>query len=201
MKVFLDSDFSFRLTAAILVKTGLQAGDKLRQRDVDELLRQQERHRLKEKAYQLLAMRAHSERELQQKLTQKGFGRDLIESVMADLRNQRLLDDREFARGYARSRLLTKPMGVRLLRHELWQRGISDEVIGQTLREVYSEKNPEDIARELVTKRQPRYSHLENFQKKKRLGALLLRRGFEWDIVKQLVEEINDDKTSFNPAP
>lgn len=187
MKVFLDNDFSFCLTAAILVKTGLKPGDKLRQRDVDELLRQQERHRLKEKAYQLLAIRAHSERELQQKLTQKGFGRDLIESVMADLRDQRLLDDREFASGYARSRLLTKPMGMKLLRQELWQKGISDEVIGQTLREVYSEKNPEEIARELVIKRQPRYSHLETTQKRKRLQDLLLRRGFEWDLINEIV--------------
>jgi SOS response regulatory protein OraA/RecX len=52
-----------------------------------------------------------------------------------------------------------------------------------------------EIARELVGKKKSQYQNLELWKKKKRMGDFLIRRGFDWELVKEVIEEIFGTET------
>jgi regulatory protein len=195
VSIFLDSEFVFGLDGVIAARHGLKEGARLTREQITNVLLQEEKKRVKEKAIRLLALRAHSEKELRTKLIQKGFAEEMVEDVISELKTQKLLDDIAFAHSYARTRLINKPVGERLLRQELRQKGISDECINAVVSEAFSEKDQIEYAKELLVKKLPRSQGLENLKKKKRLADFLVRRGFDWDLVKEAIEGTLKDES------
>jgi len=57
-----------------------------------------------DKAVELLALRPHFRRQLEQKLRQRGYAEDAIAETLARLEAQRYLDDRRLARDFAAQR-------------------------------------------------------------------------------------------------
>ncbi|MFQ5824089.1 MAG: RecX family transcriptional regulator [bacterium] len=187
--IYLNDEFAFGLDAELVAHFGLKEGDELSQEKINNLLLKEEKKRVKEKAYRYLAARAHSEKEIRIKLVQKGFSSAIVDEVISELKEKSFVDDEAFALSFVRSRMVNKPAGEILLRRELWQKGISEEIIQKALQEAYSEKNQLEFAKELVDKRRSRYKNLEDSKRKKRLTDFLLRRGFEWELVKEVIQE------------
>ena len=187
--VYLDGEFAFGLDSSVLLQFDLKKGDILTKTRIKDILQKEEKKRVKENAFRYLAARAHSEKELQTKLRQKGYAEELIETVLWELREAKFIDDVKFAFAFARNRIAKKPMGARLLRQELWQKGLKPEIIDKALTEAYSAKRQEEIARELAENRKHRYQDLDENKQKKRLNDFLLRRGFDWEIVKEVIAE------------
>lgn len=79
-------------------------------------------------ALDLLAQREHSRLELQNKLLQKDFARDEVESLLNILIAENLLSDERFCEAFIRSRI-TKGQGELSIKEELRQRGVSNELI------------------------------------------------------------------------
>lgn len=188
VSIFLDNDFAFGLDATIVAQHGLKKGDCLTKAQITHILLREERKRIKDRAYRYLAARAHSEKELTTKLVQKGFDKKLIDEVIAELKELNFVDDLAFAVSYARNRIIKKPIGEKLLRRELWQRGINEELVEKAVQEAYSAKTQTDLAKELVKGREARYANLEDWRTKKKLGDFLLRRGFDWDLVREVLQ-------------
>jgi regulatory protein len=83
-------------------------------------------------AMRMLTRREYSRRELIQKLKHKGFNATLIEQIADDLAQEGLLSDERFAESFLRSRM-NKGYGPVRVRHELQQRGVSEEIIAATI--------------------------------------------------------------------
>jgi regulatory protein len=67
----------------------------------------------------MLERRPHATGEVVTKLKRKGYEPQAIESAVARLTEQGLLDDEKFAAAFVRSRLIRKPIGRRLLEMQL----------------------------------------------------------------------------------
>jgi regulatory protein len=193
VSIFLNDEFAFGLDSEVAAKFDLKEGDVLNQQTITDLILKEENKKAKEKAYRYLAGRAHSEKELRTKLLHKGFSPAVVDQVISDLKAQHYVDDEAFALSYVHSRLVNKSVGEILLRRELWQKGIHEQIIEKALKEAYAEKSQLEVARELLVKRLSRYKELNDWQKKKRLADFLLRRGFEWELVKEVIEEMLRD--------
>lgn len=186
--VFLDEEFAFGLDAAVVTKFNLSVGDRLSEEKIADLLHEEEKRRIKEKAYRYLAGRAHSEKELRDKLLRKGFEETQVDGVMAELKEVGYLDDARFACTFAQSRLRNKPMGAFLLRRELQQKGVAGPLIDEAIKDAYAGVDEEELAADLVRRRASRYRDLEQDKRKKRLYDFLRRRGFRWDVVRRVIE-------------
>ncbi len=55
--------------------------------------------------YRLLNYRPRSEQEIRDKLKKRDFGEAIIDSIVLELKNRSLIDDYNFARFWAKSRL------------------------------------------------------------------------------------------------
>lgn len=190
LSVYLDDAFAFGVDAELAIEFGLHEGDELSEEQVREIIFREEKRRAKQRAYRILAGRAHSEKELREKLLRKGVEARIVEEVIAELKEQRFLDDRAFALAYARSRMIHRPVGEFALRSELWQKGVEKEIIEAAVREAYAEKDQRTVARELAAKRARRYKNLDDLKRRQRLWDFLIRRGFDWQLVQEVLEDV-----------
>ena len=79
------------------------------------------------KAVELLARRAHFRRELERKLTARGFDEEVAAGACARLEREGYLDDAEAARQLAGGALTRKGYGPARMRAELLRRGAPEE--------------------------------------------------------------------------
>jgi len=185
--VYLNDKFAFGLDEETLFKHGLRVGDHLTDEEVDKILQTEDKRKAKEAALSLLSYRARSEKEISQKLKKKGHDQNSIKEVIADLKRLNLLDDYEFACLWIKDRLRNRPRGVALLRQELKSKGIEKENIEKALEELYPEESEPKIASELIRKRQKRYQGLDKKLTRKKMSNFLLRRGFSYEVVREVV--------------
>ena len=188
--VFLDGEFAFGLNEEIVVKYKLQVGSELEDADLLQILQKEEALKAKESALNYLSVRAHSRKEIVDKLTQKGYDRNIVAQVADDLEAVGLVNDLEFSRAWVKERLRIRPRGRRMLGQELWQKGIAKEVAEKAIQEAFEKVDERQLAAELLKRRLGRYQGLEKEKAKRRMADFLLRRGFDWETVKEALTAV-----------
>jgi len=138
-------------------------------------------------AVKLLASRSYSVRKLKDKLKTRGYEREEIEQAIAKLIERRLLDDQRFAEGFVRTRLESHPRGRMALTRDLLSRGVSGSVARATVDHAVDADQEFQLARELVERKGKQYSGLDSITRRRRLTALLARRGFRPDVISKIL--------------
>lgn len=190
--IYLNQKFAFGLDQETLFKHGLRVGDLLTDEKIESILQTEQKRKAKEIALNFLSYRARSEKEISEKLKKKGFKPEKIEEVIEDLKRVNLLDDYEFACGWIKDRMKNRPRGIALLKQELIKKGVKKEIIDKALGECYPEADEVKLATELIKKREKRYKNLERKLARKRMSDFLLRRGFSYEVVKEVLGEFLD---------
>jgi len=141
-------------------------------------------------AYALLRQRPRSEFEIRSRLKLKGYAQEMIEGIVEDLRRTGNLDDRKFASLWVESRMHSNPVGDVVLRHELKEKGISDSTIEATLNDKAKNYDEYEVAFNMAKERFEQLKKLDRKKALKRLYDFLLRRGFKYETVRRIVEDI-----------
>ena len=187
--IFLDDEYAFGLDQDVVLQYGLKKRDLLTEQQIEDILLSEEKKRAKERALNFLAYRDRSEKEMVAKLKEVGYDQPIIDWVMSELKRINLIDDEKFARIYSQSKMITHPVGEFMLRRELKHKGIADDQIEQTVDKVYQEKDQYALAKELACQRKIRFKNVDELKAKKRVSDFLLRRGFSWDVVSEVLEQ------------
>jgi regulatory protein len=135
------------------------------------------------KAYRLLAHRSRSEKELRDALARAGFAGAIIDEAVANCKQQRFIDDLNFARQFIQSRLRNRPMGRERLAVELRQKGVDAEIIATAFDEFFAEQTQLALADQLAEKQRKRLANLPPPKARQRLADFLRRRGFDWETI------------------
>jgi regulatory protein len=188
VSIFLDEAFAFGLDQDVLIQSGIATGDQLTEEQVLAVTALEERHSAKRKALRLLAVRSRSRKELLDKLQMAKFSAAAVAWAVAEMERLQLIDNVEFARSFSQNRMVTRPVGKIVLQHELKQKGLSPAEISQGLEKAYENLTETQVARSLAEKRKKNYRHLEEDKAKKRVADFLLRRGFNWDLVSEILD-------------
>jgi len=111
-----------------------------------------------------------------------------IEQVLERLRLLGYVNDAEFAQAVVRARTERRARGRRLVADELQAKGVSAELAERVLDSYYGDEL--EVARP-VAERQARRLQGRGFREfRQRLGAFLVRRGFEHATAESLVTEL-----------
>ena len=83
-------------------------------------------------------------------------------------------------------------MSKRLLRQELFSKGIEEGVAEQAIGKEYGPHSEAEVAVDLVRKKIERYrsGQIESRKIRKRISDFLIRRGFNWEVVGEVVREL-----------
>ena len=146
--------------------------------------------RARNNAYMLLRQRPRSVYEIRSRLKLKGYDDALIGDVVASLERAGELNDERFARFWVESRMHMNPAGDVVLKHELERNGISDKIIEAVLTEKSEKYDEYELALSMAKERFERLKKLDRRKATKRIYDLLLRRGFKYDNIRRVIENL-----------
>ncbi|MFO7570524.1 MAG: regulatory protein RecX [Smithellaceae bacterium] len=133
----------------------------------------------KQKAYRLLSMRPHSERELEKKLRDKGFPAAVVQEALEKLHDLKYLNDASFAIQWARNLAINKLWGNRKIAISLQEKGIPPRLIDDAIATARQEMTQEEAIAILVKKRTAKSSKAAfEIKDKQRIFQSLMGRGF-----------------------
>lgn len=141
------------------------------------------------KSLNFLSFRPRSEKELRDYLKKKKCDELIIQRIVENFKEHKFINDEEFAKWFIEQRTIIKPKAARIIKMELKQKGIDKDLI-----EVLLENGKDsdfDKAKKLAEKRMPRYSRITEKRKVyEKLGRFLASKGFEWDTVKEVIDQV-----------
>jgi len=133
----------------------------------------------KQKAYRLLSMRPHSEKELEKKLREKGFSAAVVKEALEKLLDLKYLNDASFAKGLARNLATNKLWGNRKIIASLREKGVADRLIDDAVAAARQELSEEEAIVILIKKRAAKKkAAVMDIKEKQRIFQSLMGRGF-----------------------
>ena len=141
----------------------------------------------------LLEVRARAKREIETRLTQKGYEEGIIEQVIEKLVRLELINDAQFAAAWVEAKTRVggnRPVGRRRLSSELYAKGVAKDQIAEAVG-IVSNSDELVLARAAAAKKVrtvPTDRDLLQAERRKLMG-FLQRRGFGWETVKQVTRE------------
>jgi len=140
-------------------------------------------------ALRLLTRTMRTRREIEEKLSSRGFPGGVVQTVSERLESVGLIDDAEYAGAFLRTSLRLRPRSYKVLRNELIKKGVSPELANSAVRES-SQSIPEtSIAREVLTKAFRRYGKLPDRERRRKLFSFMGRRGFSLETISEVLGE------------
>ena len=133
----------------------------------------------KQKAFLLLSLRPHSEKELEKKLREKGFPAVIIKEALEKLHDLKYLNDASFATGWARNLAVNKLWGNRKIIASLREKGVASRFIDDAIAAARLEISEEEAINVLVQKKAAKKKpFVFDIKEKQRIFQNLMGRGF-----------------------
>ena len=189
--LFSGDDFVFSLDEATLAESRVAAGDEIGPQELEALRAKAQRGRAREKALRLLTMRDHSREELRRKL-ERTVDADAAREAVGRMEDLGLVNDGEYAARYARELIQRRDFGRRRAVFELCRRGIGKETAEQAVDAV--DGDPLQRAERFLRAKYPQ--GLADEAARRRAGAALARRGFDWEDIRRAIEYIEDEENA-----
>jgi regulatory protein len=194
ISIFLNGAFAFGLAEDVVVSAGLHRGMELEVEAQQALLAEDAFIRARIRALDYIAFKARTEHEVRQKLARSGFPEEIAERAIGRIRELGYLDDEAYARAYVRGRLTGRGHGPVRLRADLLRRGLARELIDRALAEQVEEDDLLEAARRQARQRWQRLaSEADPRRRRKKAFDFLLRRGFDFDTARQVVDELETE--------
>ena len=194
--IFLDGEFAFGADEDLVVDRRLILGKLLDTSDVEQLISDAEIGKLMERMYRLFNIRQRSEKEIKDYLKNLSFKRKLkgeeelplniINMAIELMKKKGMVNDKQFAISWVHSR--SRKYGPQRIKQELYKKGIDKEII-ETVISGQVTGYSEEVAQKLLEKRLERWKSLPTLEFKKKAYDYLLRRGFNYEMVKNIVEK------------
>ena len=144
-----------------------------------------------ERAVKLLAAKPRSVAELRERLLRgKNTNSEVVENVIARLREYGYLNDEHFAFSYASYKVKQRPLGRRRLERDLKFKKVDSAVANQALELVFTETPEEQLIDQAIAKRVRLRGKPKNRLEAKSLFDHLLRQGFQFELVSERVRAL-----------
>ena len=145
-----------------------------------------------QRALRYLGYRPRSEAEVRSHLRQRGYDAAAIEQSVHRLHQLNYLNDGNFARSWAASKVTGQGYGPARIEQELRAKGIEPALIREVVSDTFGAGEETRNAKRLLERRYKK-SQLEDPKQLRRAVAFLLRRGYSskviFNILKYSVEE------------
>ncbi len=189
--IFLDDSFWLGVSQDTLVNFGLKEGNSISPKEKRKISQVEKLEQAWQRSLHYLSYRNRSSQEIRDYLEKKDFGQKIIKLALEKLEKYQYINDSAFLVSWVNNRI-GKGKGPRHIYQELLQKGFSKERIEKGLAECYDRDKQLKIC--LVEGEKylgKKKINLEDFNDKQRLIRFLGQRGFDYDIIKEVIEKIS----------
>lgn len=187
--IFLDEKYAFSVSESVLINFRLAKDMEIDDQLEKMILADDDVAKAYSKALNYLAHQLRAESEVITKLKELELDDSVIDEVMQKLREQNLIDDQNYADSYVRTIMLTSDKGPSVIRQNLRQKRIGENLIDQALQQY-----PEDVLLENGTKlAEKQLKHYHHFPVKVRLQKVrqsMMTKGFTSDLITQVLDNV-----------
>lgn len=179
--IYADNNYLTSVPMEVFIKSRLKVGSEIDENTLEEFVKEIDFNKAKEKALRLLSLRAHSKKELTDKL-KNSSGEESAEKVAEKMQNLGLIDDRSFAISYASELFSKKLHSVSKVKYELSKKGISNDIIEEIIEEISPDER-QNIEK-IFEKKHFDINDEKNFR---RTVAYCQRLGYNWNDIKSVI--------------
>lgn len=201
VNVYLEGEYAFALPAIEAAK--LRKGQFLSDEEIRALQTVDLAAKAFDRAVRFLGVRPRSEWEVRQNLQRyrprggEALTEAQIDQVIERLQSRDYLNDREFARYWVEQRNQFKPMSPQALRYELRRKGVAAQIVDSIIEQ---ETDPSMAALEAARSRAYRWYSLDEAEFHKKMAAMLQRRGFRWEIIREVIQQVWQERNEDEDA-
>lgn len=189
--VYIDEKFSFGIDDFDLFRLKLKVGDKITEEKLSEIKETVLLTSAKEYAVSIVSRFAYTKKAMTDKLKNKDYDDETIEKTLCFLEEYKLIDDYDYAKRYINDALNIKHFGIKKIKYELIQKGISADIVDSAICEFDAESIEEESIFPLAKKRLGGNFEYKNIMKVKRY---LVSKGFSFELIDKTIDSIINEK-------
>ena len=186
----INGEFALGISLDVLAHEALFVGQHLDDATIARLMTSVAFDQAKQAALRLLELRPRSQRELTDRLRQRGFSPETITAVCALLSERGLIDDAAFANYLVEQRQRMHHRGAGAIRTDLRRHGIDNDTIAALNSTHHLGANDADNALTFARKIATRHRGLDRVTFTRRLGGALQRRGFDSSAIRHALTTV-----------
>lgn len=190
VNINLDGSFGFGLDLENFMKLQLKVNQELTQEEINEIIKKAELSKSFDKTLRFAMTRPRSMKEVKDYFRRKEIDKSIQQAIVDKLVKLDLLDDTKFAKWWVDQRLEFKSKSKKDITFELRQKGIDTNIIKNVLDD--SEIDELKIAKDLITKKSYKWQKYQGVEKKQKISQYLAGKGFNWDIINEAIEKIQE---------
>ncbi|MBH5316565.1 RecX family transcriptional regulator [Paenibacillus sp. GSMTC-2017] len=175
----------------IMVRFRLMKGQLITKSLIEEIRFEDGRYRAYAMAIFYLGTKPRTRKQIGDYLHRKELDEQSIEYALDRLESEHLVDDEQYARQFATSRVRSGMKGRLLIKQELQQRGVPKEAAADAVSEL--DRESELAAAIALAAKKSRSLKGETVKRRQKLTGFLLRRGFPSDIVREAIKSVEWD--------
>lgn len=191
VSVFIDSQYAFSMPEEDYLRLGLYEKNEISEEELSFIKKEVLFKNARSKAVKYLSFKLLSEKELFLKLQSKGFDEEIIRNVLDELKAMGYINDKIYAQKFVFERSKLKPKSKKMLKFELINKGISEEIIEEVLDNFEYDENT--IMERLIKKKFGKYDISEP-QIEVKVISFLMHRGFSLEAIKHCLYNLKQNK-------
>ena len=144
----------------------------------------------REKIQAYCAYQERCHQEVTRKLKSWGLISEAIELLISELMQFNFLNEERYARSFSRGKFRIKKWGRKKIRAELKKREVYDKCIDFAMEEI-DDKAYFETLKEVLQKKNEHEKESDPYRRKVKLTRYLVSRGYEYDLIRDALEELN----------
>ncbi len=192
-KLELENGQSYFVNCAVVTDFDLHKGGELSYDTLRRLQLADEKRKAKKRALYLLGGKQYCYKELYSKL-KRSYSEDVARYAADAMRDYGYVNDEEYAPKLADYLIHVKRYGLSKAKYEMIHRGLSEELVTNTL----AEFSHDEIDEEIMLLLERKYSDkIADYDDRRRTIAAFARRGYDYGSVKRCIERLLQEKDDF----
>ena len=190
VKLYLNSKLFAEIDYSVIQELDLHVGKVVSEQVLKIIEHKSKLSGAKIEAIRFLSYRPRSEWEIEKKLYDKKYQSNIIKNTINWLKEERLIDDHDFAIQWIRYQIGKKPAGRIKLRNELYKKGIDRKIIDSAVDSFFEQDADElELASQLVRKKQLSLQSKNMLLDPSKITSLLHRQGFSNTVIQRICED------------
>ena len=187
--IYADGDFFCGLYADTILKYGLHVNDDYTEQRLHEIKDYDEYIYGKDIALNFLSYRIRTTSEIKKKLKEKKISVKSANKVLKYLEDSGLIDDEEFAKLLIEENIRRNPVGIRVLKQKLFEKGVPKQVGEKVLEKVLENIDEKQLALVNFNKLYKKIRNKDKTEQKRKTYEFLTRKGFGYDVINEIIYE------------
>ncbi|SHI32715.1 regulatory protein [Clostridium cavendishii DSM 21758] len=191
VNVFINQEFSFACDAELVYRYDIRKGKSVVEEELKEIIEEEDFIKCKNSALRSLEKAYKTEKEIIDKLKDKGFEEKIIKRTLEFLKEYNLLDDNKYTDMFVKDKI--KAQGRNKIKFSLMRKGVCEEVIKARIDNIDVDDELE-VATNLAQKK---YNVLikredDKFKISQKLYRFLASKGYTYECINKAVKNVTN---------